>query len=250
MAEIIAVINQKGGVGKSSTVLALAAGLRLREKRVLTLDLDAQGNLSQTMRADPERPGSFAVLTRSASLEEAIQATEQGELVAAEPHLAGADALLTQTGKEYRLKEALDELAGRYDFILIDTPPALGVLTINALAAADSALVPAQADMYSLQGIGQLHQTIEAVRQYCNPKLAIRGILLTRHNPRSVLSRDLAEVIARTAGELSTRVFETAVREAVAVREAQAERRSLFDYAPKSTAAQDYLALVDELLRK
>ena len=248
-ARIIAIINQKGGVGKSTTALALGSGLTLRGRRVLFVDLDAQGNLSYVLGAEPAGPGVFEVLTRAAKVREVLRATEAGDLLPASPALAGADTILTQTGKEYRLKEALGELAGDYDFIVIDTPPALGVLAVNALTAAGRVLVPAQADVFSLQGVGQLHQTIEAVRQYCNPELKILGLLLTRHNGRSVLSRELAELLAETAKKLQTRLFAAAVRETVAVREAQAQRQSLLTYAPNSTAARDYLALVDEVLK-
>lgn len=248
MPKIISVINQKGGVGKSTTALALGAGLALRRRRVLFIDLDAQGNLSYTLSADPDRPTVFEVLTKTAPAAEAVQATEAGDLIPSSPALAGADTVLTQVGKEHRLREALEPLKGAYDHLIIDTPPALGILTIGALTASDAALVPAQADIFSLQAIGQLHQTIEAVKQYCNPGLYILGIVLTRHNPRSVLSRDLTELIDETARKLETRLFGTAVRETVAVREAQAKRQSLLSYAPQSTAAQDYLQLVDEIL--
>lgn len=248
MAKILAVINQKGGVGKSTTALALGQGLGRRGRTALFVDLDAQGNLSHTLGAAPDSPSAFEVLTREIPAREAVRETAGGRLLGSSGRLAGADALLTATGKEYRLREALESLGPDYDFIVIDTPPALGILTVNALTAADGLIVPAQADIYSLQGIGQLHQTISAVRQYCNPKLEILGLVLTRHNPRSVLSRDLAELLAETAAALETRLFKTAVREAVAVREAQARRRSLFDYAPRSTAAQDYLALTEEVL--
>lgn len=248
MRKILAVINQKGGVGKSSTALAVTGALRVLGRRALAIDLDSQGNLGYTMGMEGQGSSSFDLLTRAASAEEVIITTDQGDLIPSSPALAGADAMITQTGKEYRLKEALEAVADRYDHIIIDTPPALGILTINALTCAQAALVPAQADIYSLAGIAQLHQTIEAVRQYCNPELTVLGIVLTRHNPRSVLSRDLTGVIARTADQLGTRLLESSIRDAVAVREAQARRQGLFSYAPKSAVAADYMALTKELL--
>ena len=244
----VAVINQKGGVGKTTTALALGAGLETRGRRVLFVDLDPQGNLSYALGAEGGVPGVWAMLERPGAAP-GVQAAPGGAVIAASPALAGADAVLTATGKEYRLREALTPLSGDYDYAVIDTPPALGVLTVNALTAAAGLIIPAQADVFSLQGIGQLSLTIDAVRQYCNPGLKILGLLLTRHNPRSVISRDLAEVMRDTARRLDTRLFKTAVREAVAVREAQAERRGLFHYAPKSNAALDYQAFVDEFLR-
>lgn len=246
--KIVAVINQKGGVGKTTTALALGAGLAARDKRVLFVDLDPQANMTYALAGDPSAPGVLDLLTGPDS-GRTIQTVPGGSLVAGHSSLAGADAILTATGKEYRLKEGLAGLAGQYDYAVIDTPPALGVLTVNALTAAGGVVVPAQADIFSLQGIAQLSQTIEAVRQYCNPGLKILGILLTRHSGRSVLSRDLAEVIDQTARHLKTRLFKAAIREAVAVREAQAEQRDLFGYAPKSNAALDYQAFVDEFLK-
>jgi len=244
----VAVINQKGGVGKTTTALALGSGLSGRGKKVLYVDLDPQGNLSYALGADCGLPGAMDLLTGSGS-SAAVQSAPGGALVASSPDLAGADALLTATGKEYRLREGLAAVAGDYDYAVLDTPPALGVLTVNALTAAGGLVIPAQADIFSLQGIGQLSRTIEAVRQYCNPGLKMLGILLTRHNARSILSRDLAEAAAETARRLNTRLFKTAVREAVAVREAQAERRDLFQYAPRSKAAEDYGCFIDEFLK-
>lgn len=248
MAKTIAVINQKGGVGKSTTALVLGSALAQRDYRVLFVDLDAQGNLSHTLGANPDQPSTFEALTREINSRAAVQETVGGRVIPSSPSLAGADAIINATGKEFRLREALEPLGPDYDFIIIDTPPALGILTVNALTAANWLLVPAQADIYSLQGIGQLHQTIVPVRQYCNPGLKILGLVLTRHNPRSVLSRDLTDILAETATAMETKLFKTAIRETVAVREAQARRQNLFDYAPKSTAALDYQALAEEIL--
>lgn len=250
MKDIIAVINQKGGVGKSTTALSLGAGLSLRGYKVLYADLDAQGNLSHTMKADTSGLTALDVLTQQATAAEVIQHTALGDIIPASPALAGADAVITATGKEYRLREALEPVKGSYDYIVIDTPPALGVLTINALTACHSAVIPAQADIYSLQGINQLYTTIDTVRKYCNPSLSIKGILLTRYSARSILSRELAEVIEQTAQRFNTQLFSTPIRETVAVREAQASQQDIYSYAPKSNAAADYTAFVAELLER
>ena len=152
---IYAVINQKGGVGKSTTAAAIWAGLNKRGYKTLAVELDAQGNLAYIARANNGRGQltALSVLTREATAEEAIQHTETGDIIAANKELAGADAFITSTGKEYRLKEALDSLKACYDYIVIDTPPTLGILTINALTAADSVIIPVQADRNSRRKI-------------------------------------------------------------------------------------------------
>ena len=248
MKQIIAITNQKGGVGKSTTAQAMGAGLQQEGYKVLFVDLDAQGNLSYTLGSDGGGYSILDVLRKEARADQAIQHTTGGDLIASSPSLSGADILLDQTGKEYRLKEALDLIQARYDYIILDTPPALGILTVNALTACTWAIIPAQADTYSLQGIAQLYNTIDAVRRYCNPTLIVKGILLTRHGGRTILSRDMADMIGDAAKMLGTTLFTTTIRENVAVKESQACRQDIFTYAPKSNAAQDYSALINELL--
>ena len=250
MSHIIAITNQKGGVGKSTTAHALGAGLALKGYRVLFVDLDPQGNLTYTMQANTAEATAYDLLTKRAAVADVIQATEQGDIIPAGAALSGADMELTATGKEYRLREALAPLRGGYDFIVIDTPPALGTLTVNALTAADRLIIPAQADIFSLQGIGQLTATIQAVQTYCNRALQLDGILLTRHSGRAVLTRDMADLIKDTAEQLGTSVYSTVIREGIAIKEAQANRESIFFYAPKSKAAADYLAFVNEYLER
>ena len=246
--KIMAVINQKGGVGKSTTAEALLAGLLLKGYSCLAIDLDAQGNLSYTVGAKKEGATVLGVLTGDIKAKEAIQHLPSGDIIAANNALAGADAFINTTGKEYRLKEALDELKGIYQYIIIDTPPALGILTVNALTACHSVIIPSQADIYSLQGIEQLAETIKPVKKYCNPNIYIDGILLTRYNGRSVLSREVAEIATRLAKKLNTKVFKTTIREAVAIKEAQISQKSIFEYSPKSKVADDYKSLLNELL--
>lgn len=246
MAHITAIINQKGGVGKSTTAHALGAGLARMGQTVLYIDLDAQQNLTYTLGADPRKPGAFEVLTRKATAQEATQQTPQGPVIAASGQLA-TDGLLTDTGKEYRLKEALEPLEGAYNRIIVDCPPSLGILTIAALTASTDAIIPAQADTYSLQALGQFSQTLEAVRRYTNPRLQLAGVLLTRYNGRAVLSRDLAEMLEATAAQLGTRLFNTRIRECVAIKEAQTARQDIYTYAPRSNAAADYTAFIREV---
>ncbi len=250
MRECIAIINQKGGVGKSTTSNALGAGLSLKGYRVLYVDLDAQGNLSYSMGATNKALTSLEMLTGTATAKEAIVQTPQGDLIPASPALASADAIITDTGKEYRLKEALEPVKGEYDYIILDTPPALGVLTVNALTACDSVIIPAQADIYSLQGIGQLSQTIETVKKYCNPALTIKGILATRYSSRSVLTRDMTQLLEDTARELNTKLYSSKIRECVALKEAQASQQDIYSYSPRSNATADYTAFVEEVLEQ
>jgi chromosome partitioning protein len=250
MSLIITVANQKGGVGKSTTVHAFGKALEKMGKRILFVDLDSQANLSYTFAADGDRPGTYELLMRRTKAEDCIQKNSHGEIIAASSLLSGADMELNFTGKEYRLKEALGSIKASYDYIVMDTPPALGILTVNALTLSDYLVIPAQADVYSLQGIGQLFSTVEAVRTYCNPGLKISGILLTRFNNRTILSRDLSELIASTAKELGSSVYSCEIRECISLKEAQASRADIFAYAPKSNAAADYSAFAKEFLAK
>lgn len=249
MSKAIAVINQKGGVGKSTTALAIGAGLSLKGYSVLFIDLDAQGNLSYSLGADTKGYNAMGVLERPETAKEEIQHTPQGDIIASSPKLAGADKLLEETGKEYRLKEALESLQGAYDYIIVDTPPALGILTINALTACTGAIIPAQADIYSLQGIGQLNSTIETVKKYCNPSLSIMGIVITRFNGRSIIRREVAEMLEHTADQLHTKLYSSKIRECTALVEAQATKQNIYSYAPRSNATADYKALVDEIIK-
>lgn len=247
MKECIAVINQKGGVGKSTTASAIGAGLSLKGFKVLYIDMDAQGNLSYSLGAAGKSQNTFTVMTGRGSAAAAIAHTAQGDIIPSDPALASADALITNTGKEYRLKEAIEPLKKEYDYIIIDTPPALGVLTVNALTACDSVIIPAQADIFSLQGIGQLVMTIQAVKKYTNRGLKIKGIVITRYNARTVISKDMAEMLKETAGSLHTRLYNTRIRECTALKEAQAMGKDIFTYAPRSNGATDYKALVNEI---
>lgn len=245
-----AIINQKGGVGKSTTALAIGAGLKIKGCSVLYIDLDAQGNLSYTLGATTQGYNAMGVLQRPETAAQEVQHLPQGDIIASSSALAGADTILTETGKEFRLKEALENLSTNYDYCIIDTPPALGILTINALTACNGAIIPAQADIYSLQGISQLGNTLQTVKKYCNPSLAVLGIVLTRYNTRSIISKEVTELIEKVAEELGTKLYKTKIKECTALKEAQAVKQDIFNYAPKSNAAADYKALVNEILEE
>ena len=244
----IAIINQKGGVGKSTTAFTLASGLKNKGYKTLCIDMDAQGNLSYTANANDDLLTIYDLLAEDANINQAIQHTKNFDLIASSKALSGADGFITDIGKEYKLKEILESVKNDYDYIIIDTPPALGILTVNALTACDSVIIPAQADIYSLQGIEQLSKTIQPIKKYCNDKLKIDGILLTRYSSRAILSREVAEIANDLAQNLNTKVFKNTIREAIAVKESQINKQSLFDYAPNSNVTNDYLNFINELL--
>ena len=245
----VCIINKKGGVAKTTTSLALGAGLRKKGYSVLYIDLDSQCNLSMCVGADVDGKNVLGVLTEQLSIDEAIQTTALGDILPAGLALAGADGVIVETGKEYRLREAINSMKVMYDFIVIDTPPSLGVLSINAMTASDWLIIPAQADMFSRDGLIQLDRAIRKDKQYCNPSLRIAGILLTRYSERNILSKNLKEIFIDLAEKMDTSVFQSSIREGIALKEAQVMHQSIFDYAPKSNGAEDYAKFVDEFLR-
>jgi len=247
MSKIIGIINQKGGVSKTSTALALWTGLpKLKSLKTICIDLDPQCNFTVSSGATMDNATILDVLLGKIPVQDAIQHTKLGDVIASHKGLSGIEVLLTQVGREYKLKNALKFLSD-YDVIILDTPPSLGILTINALTAATSVIIPANADFFSMYGISQLDETIESVKEYTNPQLKIDGVLLTRYTDRTVLSRDMAENIRKLAVKLKTKVFNTTIREAVSVREAQVSQQSIFVYAPKSKVTQDYENFINEL---
>lgn len=243
----IAVINQKGGVAKTTTAHNIGAGLALRGRKILFIDLDPQCSLSLIVGANTEGITVLDVLTRKAKANEAIQRGSQFDIIAASEGLA-ADGILTATGKEYRLKEALQTLSGcGYEFVILDCPPSLGILTINALTAADTCLIPVQAETLSLQALRQIYPTIETIRTYTNKDLSVSGIIVTRYNGRAILSREAVEMIEAQAQEMGTKVYSAKIRESIAIKEAQAMHNDIFTYALRSNPSQDYQSLLDEM---
>lgn len=245
----LAAASQKGGVAKTTTNLAIGAKLAQEGNRVLYVDLDPQMNLSTTLKAQTTGvPSSLDVLTGDATMADAIQTIDDYAVVPASRLNGKADDLMPSVGKDYRLRKALEAVADRFDYAILDTPPALGTLTVNALTAADWVVIPAQADAYSLDGVTDLAATIQAIREYTNPNLHIGGILLTRYNPRTSISKLISEDAEAMAEEIGTRVFKAWIPEATVVKEAQAVKQSLFEYAPKSKAAYHYRFFIEELL--
>lgn len=250
---IISVINQKGGVGKTTTAISLLSGLAKRGYKTLGIDLDAQGNFRYTMNAT-EGPTTYDLLKGTATAEECIQERPGGDIIPGTRDLSllatGTSdlSILANTLRVNALQEALQSVKNRYEYIVIDTPPGLSMLTINALATSGGAIIPSEADIYSLQGITELADTIAFIRENINPDLKILGVLLTRFNARSIYTRQLKELAEEQAERLDTRVFKATIREAIAIKEANISQTDIFSYAPKGKVTADYEAFIDEVI--
>lgn len=245
MGKVTSITNRKGGTAKTATAGALGAGLSIRGYKTLCIDMDSQANLTFDMGASSEGLSVMDVLKGTATAEEAIQHTERGDIIPGSADLATADLVIKSA---YSLRNAIDPIREAYDFIVIDCPPSLGVLTVNALTASDSAVITAQAEVHSLQAIGQLNETIKAVRQNTNSNLQIEGILITRYNGRAILSRDMKQNLQEAARLLNTKVFAQPIRECTAIKEAQAMQQDIFTYSKRSNASTDYSAFVEEYI--
>lgn len=249
---VYVVANQKGGIGKTTTATNLAGILGKRAKTLL-IDADPQGNSSNTYDAKIEDVATlYDVIIDSDKLpiDEAIQHTENGDIVASDPLLAKAEKMLDGDVEGfYRLKDALDMLDG-YEYVVIDTAPSLNVILYNCLIAADEVIIPVTADKYAMQGIDQLNSTIMAVKRRQNRNLSVAGLLLVKYAGRSNLERSFREEISNSAEQMGTKLFDTVIRECVKTKEAQDKKKLLIDYAPSSNTCVDYVAFVEELLRK
>lgn len=245
MGKVTSITNRKGGTAKTCTAGALGAGLSFRGYKTLFIDMDSQANLTFDLGASSEGLSVMDVLKGTATAEEATQHTDRGDVIPGSADLATADLVIEGA---YRLRNALEPIREAYDYIIIDCPPSLGILTVNALTASDSAVITAQAEIHSLQAIGQLNETIKAVRQNTNNNLQIEGILITRYNGRAILSRDMKQNLQEAARLLNTKVFSQPIRECTAVKEAEAMQTDIFTYSKRSNASADYNAFVDEYI--
>ena len=251
LAKILAIANQKGGVGKTTTSVNLAACLGIKRKRVLLIDSDPQGNASSGFGiAKSDVPTTiYDVLLGGASIAEAIQHTKyQVDVVPANINLAGAEVeLVTAISRETRLKKALDAVRDTYDFILIDCPPSLGLLTLNALAAADAVLMPIQCEFYALEGVAQLMNTVNLVRDNLNPDLAIEGVVMTMYDSRTKLAQDVVGEVKKTFGDI---LFKTLIPRNVRLSEAPSYGQPVIYYDKHSKGAQVYKELAKEVLKR
>lgn len=248
-AKIIAVTNQKGGVGKTTTCSALCGGLSQLGYKVLAVDLDPQGNLSFSLGVDAEDEFTiYDVMKENCDMADAIVEGEICDVVPSNILLSGLELEMTGVGREYRLKEQLQPVLKDYDFIIIDTPPALSILTINAYTVSDELIIPMLCEILSLQGIAQLKQTIFAVKQYYNKNLCVRGILLNKYNPRLTLTKDVEELAQVIADQLGTTLFSTRISNGVSIAEAPAHGESIITYEPKSKGAREFKAFIEELI--
>jgi len=252
MGKIIAVTNQKGGVGKTTTSVNLAASLAATQRKVLLVDLDPQGNATMGSGVDKNaiELSSYHVLMTEASVTEAVVDTGEAgyDLLPSNADLTAAEVgLLQQTRRERRLRDALVEVIGDYDYILIDCPPSLNMLTLNALVASQSVMIPMQCEYYALEGLTALVNTIEEVRGSLNPFLQIEGLLRTMYDPRNRLTGDVTEQLNKHFGD---KVFRTVIPRNIRLAEAPSHGLPALMYDKASRGAKAYLALAGEMLRR
>lgn len=247
---MIALANQKGGVGKTTTAVNLAACLAAAERRTLLIDLDPQGNATSGYGIDKDdlETSVYDTLIEGRPLSEVIRSTELDalDLAPATVDLFGAEVeLVTEIGREHRLRASLDEIRHRYDFVLVDCPPSLGLLTVNALAGVDAVMIPIQCEYYALEGLSQLLGTIRIVQKNLNPRLEIEGVLLTMYDPRLNLARQVYTEAVDYFGET---VYDTVIPRNVRLSEAPGFGQPVILYDIASSGAESYMKLAEEVI--
>ncbi len=248
---ILAITNQKGGVGKTTSTVNLGASLAKLGQRVLLIDLDPQGNATTGcgIAKSDDVPTVYELLLGDTTLDQAIQKTEFGfDILSANRDLAGAEIELIEIdGREQKLKEALATVSERYDYVLIDCPPALNMLTVNALVASKSVMIPMQCEYYALEGLSDLVETLRKVRENLNPELEIEGLLRTMYNAQSTLTQQVSDELTNHFGD---KVYQTIIPRNVRLAEAPSHGKPATAYDPSSKGAQAYMALAEELLAR
>jgi len=252
MGKIIAIANQKGGVGKTTTSVNLAASLGVLEKKVLLIDADPQANATSGLGIDVEsvEQGTYQLLEHTISAKEAIVSTESPNLDLIPSHIdlvAIEIELVDKENREYMMRTAIRDLKNSYDYVLIDCAPSLGLLTLNALTAADSVIIPIQCEYFALEGLGKLLNTIKSIQKIHNPNLDIEGLLLTMYDSRLRLSNQVVEEVKKHFDEM---VFETIIQRNVRLSEAPSYGESIISYDASSKGANNYLSLAQELIEK
>lgn len=252
MSKILAVVNQKGGVGKTTTTINLAASLAMAGKLVLLVDLDPQGNATMGSGIDKRQlPATvYHLLLGESSLRQVVRRSPAGnyDVVPANRELAGAEVeMVTIEHRETRLKEALDSARADYDFVLIDCPPALNLLTVNGLVAADSVMIPMQCEYYALEGLSDLVNTVKKVRAHLNPRLEIEGLLRTMFDPRNTLGQQVSDQLQQHFGD---KVYQTVIPRNIRLAEAPSYGMPIVSYDSQSKGALAYIALAGEVLAK
>lgn len=249
LGKIVTLSNHKGGVGKTTSTINLGAALATTGRRVLLIDLDPQANLTQSLRVEPaDSQATIYGAVRGQSALQPVNVCNGLDVVPSTLDLSGAEIeLSSETGREFILRELLEPQRQPYDFILIDSPPSLGLLTLNALTASDSVLIPLQAEYLATQGLTKLLEVIGKVRQRLNPALHVDGVLITQYDGRKVLNRNVAEVIGASYEQ---HLLKTRIRDNVALAEAPAAGLDIFRYNAKSPGAEDYTNLCSELTTK
>lgn len=247
-AKVIAIINQKGGVGKTTATFEVCSILNSLGCKVLAIDMDPQCSLSMLMRANMKDYSILDVLLGNCEAQHVIQKCKYGDILISNGNLASYDKRLKGKEGEYRVREAIAPILDKYEYILIDSPPALGILTVGLLTASDGFVIPATADIFSLEGINQIYETYKAVKAYTNPNLEIYGVLLTRYNFE--FDKKVFGMISSLCNKLEIELFPTAIKESVEIRESLVYGKSLLDYAPESEVLKNYLIFTKYLIRK